>query len=163
MRLSTKGRYAVMAMADLAHCAKGNPIPLAEISMRQGISLAYLEQLFSKLGRAGLVSGMRGPGGGYLLDRTPASIAIEEIMAAVDEPVKMTRCAGVEGVGCIGRSRCLTHDLWDALGDHLLVFLRSVTLQDVLDGRPLRRSGLDGTVENTETVSVVRQTRGDAL
>ena len=163
MRLSTKGRYAVMAMADLAHCAKGDPIPLAEISMRQGISLAYLEQLFSKLGRAGLVSGMRGPGGGYLLDRSPASIVIEEIMAAVDEPVKMTRCSGIEGKGCIGPSRCLTHDLWDALGDHLMVFLRGVTLQDVLDGRPLRRSGWNVSVENIETVGEVRKADGDAL
>ena len=159
----SKFAYAVMAMADLAHRAKGDPIPLAEISMRQGISLAYLEQLFSKLGRAGLVSGMRGPGGGYLLVRSPASIVIEEIMAAVDEPVKMTRCSGIEGKGCIGHSRCLTHDLWDALGDHLLVFLRSVTLQDILDGRPLRRSGLEALVETIETAGGERRAGGDTL
>ncbi|MGI9386713.1 MAG: Rrf2 family transcriptional regulator [Methyloligellaceae bacterium] len=105
MRLSTKGRYAVMAMTDLAHRGSDDPVPLAEIAGRQDISLTYLEQLFFKLGRAGLVRGMRGPGGGYVLRRSPANIAIEQILAAVDEPVKMTRCAGVEGEGCIGSER----------------------------------------------------------
>lgn len=149
-----------MAMADLAHRQSTDPTPLSEISARQDISLAYLEQLFLKLGRAGLVRGMRGPGGGYLLTRSPANIAIEEIMAAVDEPVKMTRCSGIEGKGCIGSDRCLTHDLWDALGDHLMSFLRTVTLQEVLDGTLGRTTSLGELAENAEFSSVIRQPGG---
>jgi iron-sulfur cluster assembly transcription factor IscR len=133
MQLSTKGRYAVMAMADLSRHGPGSTVPLGTISERQQISLAYLEQLFLKLRRAGLVSGVRGPGGGYTLAREPSAITIAEIMAAVDEPVKMTRCAGEATTGCIGDDRCLTHDLWDALGEKIIDFLDGVTLGDVVD------------------------------
>ncbi len=134
MRLSTKGRYAVMAMADLAVKTEGTPVSLAAISKRQQISLSYLEQLFIKLRRAGLVTATRGPGGGYMLAHHPADIVIEQIMSAVDEPIKMTRCIAENQGGCLGDKQCLTHDLWDALGEHLMTFLRGVTLQDILDG-----------------------------
>ncbi len=135
MQLSTKGRYAVMAMADLAARPPERPVRLASIAETQQISLAYLEQLFTKLRRAELVRSARGPGGGYRLARLPEHIFVAEIMSAVDEPIKMTRCHSDSEVACIGKvGRCLTHDLWRALGDHILVFLQTVTLRDVLDG-----------------------------
>lgn len=146
MHLSSKGRYAVMAMADLAARASARPVPLAMIAAAQGISLDYLEQLFLKLRRAGLVKAARGPGGGYLLNRQPEHITIGEIMSAVDEPVKMIRCYGDPAAGCLGNKRCLTHDLWRALGDHIIVFLQSVTLRDVVDGG-LRLPDLSGAAE----------------
>ena len=135
MKLSTKGRYAVLAMADLASQGEGEPIPLAAISERQNISLSYLEQLFGKLRRARLVRSVRGPGGGYTLARSMSQISIAEIMAAVDEPVKMTRCADDPESGCLDGRRCLTHHLWHALGQHIVAFLQSATLQDVVDNR----------------------------
>jgi len=135
MQLSTKGRYAVMAMTDLASRPSDKPVRLAAIAETQQISLAYLEQLFTKLRRAGLVNSARGPGGGYRLARQPEKVFVAEIMSAVDEPIKMTRCHADSEVACIGKiGRCLTHDLWRALGDHILVFLQTVTLRDVLDG-----------------------------
>jgi Rrf2 family iron-sulfur cluster assembly transcriptional regulator len=133
MQLSTKGRYAVMALADLASRDTASPVPLSVISERQQISLAYLEQLFMKLRVAGLVTSTRGPGGGYSLARRPDEVFVAQIMQAVDEPVKMTRCESDQAVGCIGAGRCLTHDLWRALGDHIFAFLQSVTLRDVID------------------------------
>jgi len=135
MQLSTKGRYAVMAMVDLASRSSDSPVRLAAIAEKQQISLAYLEQLFTKLRRAGLVTSARGPGGGYRLSRSPEAIFVSEIMTAVDEPIKMTRCITGSDIACIGnKGRCLTHDLWRALGDHILLFLQTVTLRDVLDG-----------------------------
>ena len=133
MHLSTKGRYAVMAMADLAAQEAGSVVTLSALAERQHISLAYLEQLFSKLRRGGLVASLRGPGGGYRLSRPADDITIAEVMEAVDEPVKMTRCMSEESVGCVGTDRCLTHDLWRALGDQIVGFLDGVTLQDVVD------------------------------
>ncbi len=135
MKLSTKGRYAVLAMADLAGHEDAGPIPLAAISTRQNISLSYLEQLFLKLRRADLVRSVRGPGGGYALSRPSSEVSIAEIMAAVDEPVKMTRCSDDSEAGCLGGKRCLTHHLWQALGDHIVAFLQSATLRDVVDNR----------------------------
>jgi len=137
MQLSTKGRYAVMAMIDLAgHGANsGLSVPLASIAERQHISLAYLEQLFMKLRRAGLVKAIRGPKGGYQLARTAADISIAEIMTAAEEPVQMTRCSVEGNDWCLGTKRCATHDLWRALGSHISAFLGAVSLQDVLDGR----------------------------
>jgi Rrf2 family transcriptional regulator, iron-sulfur cluster assembly transcription factor len=135
MELNTKGRYAVMAMADLAKQAGGQATPLSEIAERQQISLPYLEQLFQRLRKAGLVESVRGRTGGYALGRDAGAIPIAAILAAVEEPVKMTRCTG--GVdGCVGHERCLTHDLWSALGDHISSFLEGVTLRDVIDGMP---------------------------
>ena len=133
MQLSSKGRYAVMAMADLARHSDGNAVRLAAISERQQLSLAYLEQLFVKLRRAGLVESMRGPGGGYRLAHDAHDIMISAIMEAVEEPVKMTRCHLDDSIGCVGDNRCLTHDLWRALGDHIVGFLGGVSLGDVVD------------------------------
>ncbi len=138
MRLSTKGRYAVMAMVDLAHHSGGRPVSLADIAERQEISLSYLEQLFAKLRRHALVRSVRGPGGGYLLARTPLDTFISDIILAVDEPIRATRCAPGSRHGCTTRkTRCLTHDLWEALGNEIHRYLQSVTLDDVISQRVL--------------------------
>ena len=136
MRLSTKGRYAVMAMADLAKRGQGDrAVSLADIAQRQDISLPYLEQLFARLRRGGLVKSVRGPGGGYRLARSAAETAVAEIVTAVDEPLEAVRC-GSSSTGCMpGGVRCLTHDLWDDLGRHIHDYLASVTLEDVISGR----------------------------
>ena len=136
MELNTKGRYAVMAMADLAKYAGGEALPLSAIAERQQISLAYLEQLFSKLRRAGLVESARGRSGGYRLGRPAASISVAEIMAAVDEGVRMTRCHGEDATPCVAGQRCLTHGLWDALGEQIAAFLKAITLREVIEGIP---------------------------
>ena len=142
MRLSTKGRYAVMAMVDLAKHAQGNPIALAEIAERQEISLSYLEQLFAKLRSAGLVKSVRGPGGGYLLGHGADETRISDIILAVDEPIRATRCTPGAPTGCRGsKTRCLTHDLWEELGNQIHLYLSSVTLADVCAQRVLGRSG----------------------
>lgn len=140
MKLSTRGRYAVMAMVDLAETGSDKPVTLADISARQDISQSYLEQLFGKLRKAGLVESSRGAGGGYALAREPAGIRISDVILAVDEPIKTTRC-GEDGQGCMGAAgRCLTHDLWDELSRHIHVFLASITLDDVVERRVLGRS-----------------------
>jgi Rrf2 family iron-sulfur cluster assembly transcriptional regulator len=138
MQLSTKGRYAVMALADIAKQGADDIVNLATIAERQQISLAYLEQLFLKMRRAGLVASFRGPGGGYALNREAGDISIAEIMRAVDEPVKMTRCSGDQDLGCLGYERCLTHELWDALGRQIVSFLDGVSLGDVIDNHNAR-------------------------
>lgn len=137
MKLSTKGRYAVMAMTDLAAHGEGRTIALAEIAQRQQISQPYLEQLFARLRRRGLVTSARGPGGGYRLARPAEYLTIAEVVAAVDEPLRATRCAGGDSlIGCMrGGARCLTHDLWEETGRQIEDFLASVSLADVLNGR----------------------------
>ncbi|HEX3674977.1 MAG TPA: Rrf2 family transcriptional regulator [Rhizomicrobium sp.] len=142
MRLSTKGRYAVMAMADLAgHEGAGKPVSLAEIAKRQEISLSYLEQLFAKLRRGGLVKSVRGPGGGYRLSRASSEVRIADIILAVDEPITATRCHPGSPMGCTGTAtRCVTHDLWEELGRQIHVFLSSVSLADVVEKRILGRT-----------------------
>lgn len=135
MELNTKGRYAVMALADLAKHAQGTAVPLSAISERQQLSLAYLEQIFQRLRRAGLVESARGRSGGYVLARPAEAICVADIMAAVEEQTRMTRCLD-GGAGCLGEERCLTHGLWHALGGHIAAFLTNVTLQEVLDGIP---------------------------
>jgi len=133
MRLTTKGRYAVTAMLDLAvHATKG-PITLADISQRQGISLSYLEQLFSKLRKRDLVASARGPGGGYRLSRAANEINVAEVISAVDEKVDATRCAG-EG-NCQNGEECLTHQLWTDLSDQLYDFLNGISLGQLVDKR----------------------------
>lgn len=138
MELSTKGRYAVMAMVDLAQNSEaaascGRAVNLGEIAERQEISQSYLEQLFARLRRRGLVASARGPGGGYRLAATPDQISIGAIMQAVEEPLKVTRCDAHVRVGCLkANRRCLTHDLWDELSRHISLFLGAVTLADVL-------------------------------
>ncbi|MEE8272040.1 MAG: Rrf2 family transcriptional regulator [Alphaproteobacteria bacterium] len=141
MKLSTKGRYAVMAMVDLARYGTGRPIALADIATRQEISLSYLEQLFAKLRRGGLVKSVRGPGGGYLLAHRSAKTRISDIILAVDEPIRATRCHPASAAGCTSdRSRCLTHDLWEELGNQIHLYLSSVSLEDVVCRRVLGTS-----------------------
>jgi len=138
MKLSTKGRYAVTALADIALNSRSGPVALAEIAERQDISLAYLEQLFVRLRRAGLVSSVRGPGGGYLLAKAARDTRISEIMVAVDERLNAMGCNGryEEGQGC-GKSTeaCLTHALWEQLSAHVHVFLAQVSIADVISER----------------------------
>lgn len=143
MRLSTKGRYAVMAMVDLACHGDGNPVSLAGVAERQEISLSYLEQLFGKLRRGGLVKSVRGPGGGYLLSRESDKMRVSDIIMAVDEPITTTRCETGSAAGCKGdKGRCMTHDLWEELGNQIYLFLSSIYLSDVCERRVLGTSGL---------------------
>jgi len=143
MKLSTKGRYAVMAMVDLASASHGAPVALADIATRQEISLSYLEQLFAKLRKGGLVKSVRGPGGGYLLAHPIEQTRISDIILAVDEPIHAVRCTPGEAIGCRGdRSRCLTHDLWAELSNQIHLYLCSVSLGDVCEKRVLGTSGL---------------------
>ncbi len=136
MKLSTKGRYAVTAMMDLAlHDEKG-PVTLAEISQCQDISLSYLEQLFAKLRKGGLVAGVRGPGGGYRLARAANQITVADIVCSVDENVDATRCKGREN--CQGGRRCLTHDLWSDLSQQIHEFLRGITLAQFVERDAVR-------------------------
>ncbi|MFT3726640.1 MAG: Rrf2 family transcriptional regulator [Terricaulis sp.] len=137
MRLTSKGRYAVMAMADLAlHGGSDRAVPLQEVAKRQEISLSYLEQLFARMRRAGLVAGVRGPGGGYRLSRPAHALMVAEIIAAVNEPIKATRCDEASGKSCLGRTgRCIAHGLWQEMGDRIHAFLTSVSLADVLEQR----------------------------
>ena len=144
MRLSTKGRYAVMAMADLARRqaeAVERAVALSDIAARQEISLSYLEQLFARLRRKGLVQSHRGPGGGYRLAREASVTTIAEIVLAVDEPLRATRC-GAKAPGCMRKGeRCLTHDLWEETGRQIEAWLASVSLEDVVAGRVSARRG----------------------
>jgi len=137
MRLSTKGRYAVMAMADLARRQDDaeRAVALADIAERQEISLSYLEQLFARLRRKGLVQSARGPGGGYRLARPAEATTIADIVHAVDEPLKTTRCSAPTKGCMLKGERCLTHDLWEDLGHRIEDYLASVSLADVIGGR----------------------------
>jgi len=134
MRLTSKGRYAVSALVDLAKHQEDGPVNLAAISERQFISLSYLEQLFRRLREGGLVRSVRGPGGGYLLNRSPEEITVADAMRAVDEQVQATLCVNALR-GCHRGNRCDTHELWDALGKHIYRFLDAVTLADVVTKR----------------------------
>ena len=141
MKLSTKGRYAVTAMTDLAAHSKGEPVTLADIAERQEISLSYLEQLFCKLRKGGLVKSVRGPGGGYRLSKSAAQTRVADIVMAVDEPLKATGCNVGDEHGCHSkRGRCLTHDLWEELSNHIYLFLNSVTLADVVERNVIGRA-----------------------
>lgn len=139
MELNTRGRYAVMAMTDLAKYGADGALPLPAIAERQQISLAYLEQLFLRLRRAGLVESARGRTGGYRLGRPASTITVAEVMQAVEEDMRMTRCGGEWDKPCMPGQRCLTHGLWDALSDQIAAFLENVTLQEVLDGIPAHK------------------------
>lgn len=131
MRLSTKGRYAVTAMLDLALNSGKGPVTLADISVNQGISLSYLEQLFAALRAKQLVRGVRGPGGGYYLGKSAEEISIADIICAVDEWVEFTRCGGREN--CRDGKQCLTHTLWDQLSDEIFRFLSGISLGDLVE------------------------------
>jgi Rrf2 family iron-sulfur cluster assembly transcriptional regulator len=130
MRLTTKGRFAVTAMIDVAMNSTKNPTTLAAVSERQAISLSYLEQLFGKLRRHGLVASVRGPGGGYRLALAAESVSVADIIIAVDEPIDATQCGGREN--CHDDRRCMTHDLWTSLNAHIFDFLHSVTLAELV-------------------------------
>jgi Rrf2 family transcriptional regulator, iron-sulfur cluster assembly transcription factor len=142
MELTTKGRYAVMALTDLAaNSADGShsrrrSVPIADIATRQNLSQSYLEQLFARLRRAGLVNAIRGPGGGYRLAREADAISVSAIVAAVDEEIRVTACSKASELGCQGRTtRCNTHDLWAELTVHIDQFLTTITLADIVSGR----------------------------
>ncbi len=132
MKLGTKGRYAVMAMADMACQPMGEPVALMAISARQNISLSYLEQLFNRLRKAGLVRSIRGARGGYVLARPAAEINVARVMEAVAEPMSATGCDGDPDHGCRGTERCITHDLWHELDRQIEGFLLTVSLADVV-------------------------------
>ena len=134
MRLSSKGRYAVMAMAELAKRNRGKPVPLTEISLRQGISILYLEQLFLKLKKQKLVNSTRGPLGGYVLTKSPDQIKLSYIISAVEEEVKTIKCDKHSKKCCNGKSfKCITHNLWDELGNHINLFFERKSLKDVIN------------------------------
>jgi Rrf2 family iron-sulfur cluster assembly transcriptional regulator len=143
MRLTTKGRFAVTAMLDVALHATAGPVTLAAVAERQKISLSYLEQLFGKLRRRELVESVRGPGGGYHLAREAAAISVADIVRAVEEPLDSTQCGGREN--CRENQRCMTHDLWEELNDTVQEFLTRVTLSQLVEK------------QRTKPVSVVRQ------
>jgi len=143
VRLTTKGRYAVTAMLDLALHDGHGPITLADIAQRQGISLSYLEQLFSRLRKRQLVASVRGPGGGYTLGRTPGEIFVAEVITAVDENVDTTRCGGAHN--CQNNERCLTHDLWQDLSRRIYDYLNQISLQDLM-----QRKGVQEVAERQE-------------
>jgi Rrf2 family iron-sulfur cluster assembly transcriptional regulator len=136
MRLTTKGRFAVTAMIDLALRQGNGPVTLSGISQRQAISLSYLEQLFGKLRRHEIVESVRGPGGGYSLARNADKVTVADIIIAVDEPIDATQCGGKEnchGADAASGTRCMTHELWATLNAKMVDFLDSVTLQDLVD------------------------------
>lgn len=136
MRLTTKGRFAVTAMIDLGLNGGERPVTLSAISERQSISLSYLEQLFAKLRRHGIVESVRGPGGGYCLAREAAKITVADVIIAVDEPLDATQCGGREN--CKSEHRCMTHDLWSTLNRKMLDYLASVHLAELVDNHRQR-------------------------
>jgi Rrf2 family iron-sulfur cluster assembly transcriptional regulator len=136
MKLTSKGRYAVTAMLDLAFHSKTGPVSLAAISERQDISLSYLEQLFAKLRRTKLVASVRGPGGGYILSREPQFLSVGEIIEAVNENIDATKCHGKSD--CLGGERCLTHSLWQNLSDRISDFLNQISLQELMQKRDVK-------------------------
>ncbi|RCS59606.1 Fe-S cluster assembly transcriptional regulator IscR [Parvibium lacunae] len=150
MRLTTKGRFAVTAMIDLALRQDHGPVTLAAISQRQRISLSYLEQLFGRLRRHQLVESVRGPGGGYTVARKLAQITVADIIYAVDEPLDATQCGGKEN--CHDEQRCMTHDLWASLNRKMVDFLDSVSLDDLVQQQRERQRS---QAANTATVNLV--------
>jgi Rrf2 family transcriptional regulator, iron-sulfur cluster assembly transcription factor len=140
MRLTTKGRFAVTAMMDLAMHHGSGPVTLAEISGRQKISLSYLEQLFGKLRRHQLVESVRGPGGGYCLAKETGKLTVAEIILAVDEPIDATQCGGKEN--CRDEQKCLTHDLWATLNERIFDYLESVTLRQLVESHKAKEAGV---------------------
>ncbi|VAW54265.1 Iron-sulfur cluster regulator IscR [hydrothermal vent metagenome] len=133
MRLTTKGRYAVTAVLDLALHQETGPVSLAAISERQGISLSYLEQLFAKLRRNNIVSSTRGPGGGYKLTNGADDVSVSDIILAVDESCKVVDCSDSDGADCRGAYQCLTHDLWQELSNEIRTFLDGITLSEIME------------------------------
>ncbi|MBL0318089.1 MAG: Rrf2 family transcriptional regulator [Alphaproteobacteria bacterium] len=160
MRLTTRGRYAVMAMVDLTkNGLSGQPITLADIAVRQEIQISYLEQIFAQLRRHDLVLSTRGPGGGYRLNREPHLISISDIMCAVEEEIAMVRCES-KGDGCLQeKAKCLTHDLWEALGNQIYRYLKMVSLEDVCK----RRIDPFGSLDSPQTIQGINHDRHVSL
>lgn len=159
MRLTTKGRFAVTAMLDIALYEADKPVTLAGISDRQGISLSYLEQLFSRLRKNGLVTSVRGPGGGYRIAKAHSDISVSNIITAVDELIDATQCGGNEN--CHDEGRCMTHDLWTALNGKILEYLSGISLADMVEMQQQNKDKETGKVyfsprkiEIAETVSI---------
>ena len=168
MRLTTKGRFAVTAMIDLALRENSGPVALAAIGQRQQISLSYLEQLFGKLRRHQLVESTRGPGGGYSLGRRSDEITVADIIVAVDEPIDATGCGGKEN--CMGddNGRCITHDLWTALNNKMIEFLDSVTLRKLVDdqlakGVTVEEAPVKRAISSTPVVKPIRITAPNSV
>lgn len=151
MKLTTKGRFAVTAILDLAMQRSGDPVTLAEISQRQNISLSYLEQLFGKMRRCALVNSVRGPGGGYRLARDLGRVSVADIIAAVDEPIDSTRCGGKEN--CHDDKKCITHDLWAKLNQHIFDCLDAVTLKQLVDDQKAKQNGVAQVQDMRETLA----------
>lgn len=156
MRLTTKGRYAVTAMLDLAFHSQKNPVTLTDIAARQTISLSYLEQLFSRLRRAGMVKGVRGPGGGYKLNRKSSDINIAEIIAAVDEQIDATKCGGE--ANCQKHHACLTHDLWMGLSEQIKGYLKGITLAELLEKHNVQEVAKRQDMEAQQIIEIHRHT-----
>ena len=158
MRLTTKGRFAVTAMIDLALRQSNGPVTLAAISQRQQISLSYLEQLFGKLRRHELVESTRGPGGGYSLGRKASDITVADIIVSVDEPIDATHCGGKEN--CMGESgRCMTHELWTSLNQRMVEFLDSVSLQKLVDDQLAKGIEIESKPSMRKAISAMPVTK----
>lgn len=155
MRLTTKGRYAVTAMLDLAFHSQIKPVTLTEIATRQTISLSYLEQLFARLRRAGMVKGVRGPGGGYTLCGLASDINIADIIAAVDEQVDATKCGGE--ANCQQDQACLTHDLWVGLSEQIRDYLKSITLGQLLEKHHVQEIAQRQELDAQRVIEIHRQ------
>lgn len=158
MMLSTKGRYAVMAMVDLATQGEGAPVRLGDIAERQEIPLAYLEQIFAKLKKRAIVQSVRGPGGGYKLAKAAEQTTIAEIIIAAEEDIAMTRCSGAETPGCMAskKARCLTHDLWEGLTQQIEHYLETLTLADVC-ARRVREKFPRGKARKSATAELLSE------
>jgi len=154
MKLTTKGRYAIIAMVDLAINGVDGPAPLKEISIRQKISLSYLEQLFSKLRISGLVKSMRGPGGGYMLNKNPSNLNLLDIITAVDEKIDQTQCGGA--MNCINDKPCLTHFIWTDLNNKINDYMREITLSDITV-----RKDVQSIIFLRENKNVIRNQRAE--
>ena len=158
MRLTTKGRYAVTAMLDLAFHSQTKPVTLTEIAARQTISLSYLEQLFARLRKANMVKGIRGPGGGYTLSGSADEINIADIIAAVDEPIDATKCGGE--ANCQNEKACLTHDLWMGLSYQIKDYLKGITLGQLIENHHIQETAKK---QNEETIKVIEIHRSSEL
>ena len=158
MRLTTKGRYAVTAMLDLAFHSQTNPVTLTEIAARQTISLSYLEQLFARLRKANMVKGIRGPGGGYTLSGSADEINIADIIAAVDEPIDATKCGGE--ANCQNEKACLTHDLWMGLSHQIKDYLKGITLGQLIENHRIQETAKR---QEEDTVKVIEIHRSSEL
>jgi Rrf2 family iron-sulfur cluster assembly transcriptional regulator len=155
VRLTTKGRYAVTAMLDLAFHSQKIPVTLTEVATRQTISLSYLEQLFARLRRAGMVKGVRGPGGGYKLAGKASDINIAAIIAAVDEQIDVTKCGGE--ANCQKQQACLTHELWMGLSDQIREYLKGITLADLLERNGVQEIARRQELETQHIIEIHRQ------